>query len=75
MAGAPLCLGGGLSALLPGHSSRLLRVMGIGAARPQPNAETYQATSLTGTAKLVACAACAGGKEDGYLGVDGCQAK
>jgi alpha-galactosidase len=64
-------LGGGFSALLPGHGSRLLRVIGVGEAPAACNAQTYQATSaiLTGTAKLVACAACDGGEEDGYLGV------
>ncbi len=62
---------GGFRALLPGHGSRLLRVVGIGHAPPEPNVQTYEATDaiLTGTAKLVACAACAGGEEDGYLGV------
>lgn len=61
----------GFGALLPGHGSRLLRVVGVGQVPPQPNAQTYEATSaiLTGTAKLVACAACAGGEEDGFLGV------
>ncbi|HLJ75890.1 MAG TPA: CBM35 domain-containing protein [Acidobacteriaceae bacterium] len=63
--------GAGFHALLPGHGSRLLRVIGMGQAAPEPNAEAYLATDaiLTGTAKLVSCAACAGGEEDGYLGV------
>lgn len=62
---------GGFSALLPGHGSRLLQVTGIGHVQPQPNAQAYDAASaiLTGTAQLVACSACAGGLEDGYLGV------
>lgn len=63
--------GRGFSALLPGHGSRLLRVVGAGQVPPPQDPETYIATDaiLTGTAKLVACAACAGGEEDGYLGV------
>lgn len=61
----------GFRAILPGHGSRLLRVTGIGQAPPEPNATTYPASAaiLSGTAKLVACTACNGGEEDGYLGV------
>ncbi len=61
----------GFQALLPGHGSRLLRVIGFGQVTPEPTAQTYEATDaiLTGTAKLVTCTACAGGEEDGYLGV------
>jgi alpha-galactosidase len=63
--------GPGFSALLSGHGSRLLRVTGAGQVPTDRNAQTYVATDaiLTGTAKLVACAACSGGQEDGYLGV------
>jgi alpha-galactosidase len=63
--------GSGFRALLPGHGSRLLRVVGAGHVPTEQNAQTYVATDaiLAGTAKLVACAACAGGQEDGYLGV------
>jgi alpha-galactosidase len=59
------------TALLPGHGSRLLQVTGIGNVPPEPNAQTYLATDaiLTGTAQLDSCSACAGGEEDGYLGV------
>ena len=59
------------TALVAGHSSRLLQVTGFGKAQPEPNQETYPATDavLTGTAQLDACAACLGGEEDGYLGV------
>lgn len=59
------------TALLPGHGSRLLQVTGVGRALHEPNQETYPATdaALTGTAQLVACSACLGGEEDGYLGV------
>lgn len=63
--------GDGFRALLPGHGSRLLRVTGAGEVPTEPPPQTYPATDaiLTGTAKLVACSACEGGEEDGYLGV------
>jgi alpha-galactosidase len=62
---------GGFRTVLPGHGSRLIQVTGIGSASPQPNVQTFNAAEavLTGTAKLVSCAACDGGEEDGYLGV------
>lgn len=63
--------GPSFSALLPGHGSRLLKVTGAGEVPTEPPPQTYMATDaiLTGTAKLVACSACDGGQEDGYLGV------
>jgi hypothetical protein len=58
------------STILPGHGSRLLKVVGVG--RPAPSSSTsYEAESaiLSGSAVIANCPACSGGAKVGGLGL------
>src|SRR6202012_1772900 len=58
------------STLLGAHSSRLLKVTGVGAPPSSPST-AYQAESaiLGGNASIAGCTACAGGEKAGNLGL------
>ena len=62
--------GGGLQALVPGHGTRLFRVIGTGKAPSEP-ATSYEAEAATraGTATVFSCQACSGGLKVGDLGL------
>jgi alpha-galactosidase len=66
----PRLEGGGLQALVPGHGTRLFRVIGAGKAPPEP-ATSYEAEAATrsGTATVFNCQACSGGLKVGDLGL------
>jgi hypothetical protein len=58
------------SALVPGHSTRLLKVTAAGRVPPPPS-QSYEAeaATLSGTAVVSACSACSGGAKVGFLGL------
>jgi len=61
----------GFSAVIPGHSARLLKLTARGSAAEAPSAisQSYEAeaATLNGTAVIAKCAACSGGKKVGGL--------
>jgi alpha-galactosidase len=62
--------GPGLQALVPGHGTRLFRVIGSGKAPAEP-AASYEAEAATlgGTTTVFSCPACSGGLKVGDIGL------
>jgi hypothetical protein len=62
--------GPGLQALVPGHGTRLFRVIGSGKAPAEP-ATSYEAEAATlgGTTTVFSCPACSGGLKVGDIGL------
>jgi hypothetical protein len=62
--------GEGFSTVLQAHASRLLKVDGFGQLRPAPST-SYEAAlaTLSGSATITSCPACAGGEKVGDLGL------
>jgi alpha-galactosidase len=62
--------GPGLQAIVPGHGTRLFKVIGSGKAPAEP-ATSYEAEAATpqGSATVFACPACSGGSKVGNLGL------
>ncbi len=60
----------GLSTVLQAHESRLLKISGFGQPAPTPST-SYEAASatLSGSAAIASCPACAGGEKVGDLGL------
>ena len=61
---------GGFSTMVQGHGARLLKVRPHGPIVPLPTGQIYEAESakLTGSAAVVSCSACSGGKTVNNIG-------